>query len=304
MERTPAEISKLQELIYELTVEQVMSKGVVVCGPDDTMDEVKELMRINRVSGIPVVEGDKLVGLVSLERVIKTLEAGETDVAVHEKMTREVRTVSPREALVHTVDKFGRYKYGRFPVVDGDGRLVGILTKGDIVRGLLKALEVDYHQEESARHRASHLFEDVISDETTLVLRYRVVGRKDFKRGGEAASRLKRTLKMMGIRPNIVRRVGIAVYEAEMNVVIHADGGQIVAELEPRRLMVRAIDHGPGIADVEQALQPGFSTAPEWARELGFGAGMGLSNIQHCADELHLESVLGQGTDLEIIFNL
>jgi anti-sigma regulatory factor (Ser/Thr protein kinase) len=99
--------------------------------------------------------------------------------------------------------------------------------------------------------------------------------------------------------------VGVAAYEAEMNLVIHADGGgDMEVEIQPDRVYILALDHGPGIADITQALQPGFSTAPEWIREMGFGAGMGLLNIQHCTDEMKLESKPGVGTRLEMWFHI
>ncbi|HID90168.1 MAG TPA: serine/threonine protein kinase, partial [Anaerolineales bacterium] len=102
----------------------------------------------------------------------------------------------------------------------------------------------------------------------------------------------------------IVRRVAIASYEAEMNIVIYADEGEITAEVRPEQIRIVAADKGPGIPDIEKAMEPGFSTAPEWVRELGFGAGMGLPNIENCADEMNLESTVGVGTRLEILIYL
>ena len=122
--------------------------------------------------------------------------------------------------------------------------------------------------------------------------------------GGEASGKIKRALERLGAQPAVVRRVAVATYEAEINVMIHSHGGEIIAEVRPDRLRVTALDCGPGIEDVEKALQPGFSTAPDWIRELGFGAGMGVSNIKSCADEIHLHSEMGVGTRLEMIFHL
>ena len=102
----------------------------------------------------------------------------------------------------------------------------------------------------------------------------------------------------------MVRRVAVATYEAETNVIIHSQGGEIIAEIRPESMRITATDTGPGIADVAQAMQPGFSTAPDWIRELGFGAGMGLSNIKACADSMKLDSQVGVGTRLELIFKL
>jgi len=188
--------------------------------------------------------------------------------------------------------------------VDKEGKLVGILTRGDITQRLLKKLEIEYHEEEMRRYRASHIFEDVISDRTSIFLHYAIVAR-DFDHAGEASSKIKRALNRLGFSSQIVRRAAIAVYEAEMNIIIHTDaGGVIVVEVQPEQIVLGALDTGPGIPDVEQAMQPGFSTAPEWIREMGFGAGMGLSNIQRCADEMRLESPLGTRTSLEVVIYL
>lgn len=298
------EVTKLQELVYELRIEQVMTKKVITVSPDDSMRRLKEILRVNRISGAPVLRNGELVGIVSIEDLIKALEQGEIDAPVSQKMTTDVQTVFADETIMHALNKFGRFGFGRLPVVSRDGKLVGILTQGDIARGLLRQLEIDYHEEEIHRYRASHIFEDIVSDQTGLVLRYNVRAR-DFSHCGEAASKLKRALERLGAKPAVVRRIAVASYEAETNLVIHTTtGGQLTAEIQPEKIRIVAIDTGPGIPDVEKALQPGFSTAPDWIRELGFGAGMGLNNIKACADEMRLESKVGVGTRLQIVIKL
>src|SRR5690606_9773044 len=147
---------------------------------------------------------------------------------------------------------------------------------GDIIRGLLRRIEVNYREEEIHRYRASHIFKDIVSNRTSLLLRYQVKP-KDFAGGGSASSKIKRAIERLGGSPQIARRVGVAAYEAEMNLVIHTtDGGEILVEIQPDQVYIQTVDYGPGIPDVERALRPGFSTAPEWIREMGFGAGMGL----------------------------
>lgn len=303
MTEKPAELTRVQELVYELKIEQVMTKKVVTVTPQCSIRELKEILRVNRISGVPVLENGELVGIISLETLIRALEQGELDATVGEKMTRNVQTVCAEESVVSAVNLFARFGYGRFPVVDAQGKLVGIITQGDIVRGLLKQMEVQWHAEEIYRYRASHIFEDIESDQTGLLLRY-FVKAHDFARGGEASSKIKRALERLGANPRIVRRVAVAAYEAEMNVIIHSVGGEIIAEVRPERMRITVIDNGPGIPDIEKALQPGFSTAPDWIRELGFGAGMGLSNIKACADEMKLTSEVGVGTRLELGFKL
>jgi CBS domain-containing protein/anti-sigma regulatory factor (Ser/Thr protein kinase) len=298
------EVTKLQELVYELKIEQVMTRAVITVSPNDSVRDLKEIMRLKRISGTPVLRDGQLVGIISIEDLIKALESGEIDATVGDKMTTEVQTVFADETIMHAVNKFARLGFGRLIVVNREGKLVGILTQGDVARGLLRQLEVEYHEEEIHRYRASHIFEDIESDQSGLVLRYKVRA-KDFARCGEAASKLKRALERLGARPAEVRRVAVASYEAETNLVIHAEqGGELIAEVQPGSIRICAIDNGPGIPDVQKALQPGFSTAPDWIRELGFGAGMGLNNIQACADEMRLDSKMGVGTRLEITIQL
>ena len=302
-QRTAKEITKLQELAYELRVEQAMTKEVITVSPHSTMAEFSEMLRANRISGTPVVEDGRMIGIVSIEDLIKALAAGELGATVGEKMTSNPITLYADEPLVHAVSKFSRLRFGRFPVINREGDLAGIVTQGDIVRAMLKRLEVDYHEEEIHRYRASHIFEDIIADDIALVFGYRVVAR-DFSRAGEASSGLRKTLRRLGIHPQVIRRVAIATYEAEMNIVVFTDGGEIVAEVRPDRITIEALDKGPGIPDIEQAMRPGFSTAPVWVQEMGFGAGMGLPNIQACADEMNLESTIGIGTHLKVSIHL
>jgi len=300
---TSKEISKLHELAYELKIEQAMTREVITVSPHATMDEFREVLRANRISGTPVIEDRRMVGIVSIEDLIKALAVGQMNATVGEKMTPQPVTIYVDEPLVHAVSRFSRLQFGRFPVVNREGDLVGIITQGDIARAMLKRLEVDYHEEEIHRYRASHIFEDIIADDIALVFGYRVAS-GDINRAGEASSGLKQTLSRLGIHPQAIRRVAVATYEAEMNIVIFTDGGEIVAEVRPNRIRIEALDKGPGIPDIEQAMQPGFSTAPTWVQEMGFGAGMGLPNIQHCADEMKLESTVGVGTHLELVIYL
>jgi CBS domain-containing protein len=296
--------TKVQELIYELPIERVMKKDVITVAPETSITELKEVLRVNRISGVPVIEGGHLIGIISIEDLIKALEKGDIESPVRERMTTRPITVRENESVVEAVKKFAQYKVGRLLVVNHQGDLVGILTGGDITRGLLEAVSLNYHVEEISRYRARHLFEDIISDKTSLILRYKVIPR-DFKSGGRASSRLKRALDRLGAHPEDIRRVAISAYEAEMNLVIHADnGGELIAEIEPELIHISVVDQGPGIPDIERAMSLGFSTAPNWIRELGFGAGMGLGNIKKCSDSVRLESEVGVGTNLDIIINL
>ncbi len=123
-----------------------------------------------------------------------------------------------------------------------------------------------------------------------------VVPAGDFTRAGEASSSLKSSLKKMGVAPEIVRKVAISMYEGEINMVIHATGGIIDVVISPEEIVMILKDQGPGISNVELAMQAGYSTAPDNIRSLGFGAGMGLPNMKKYSDEFNIESAVGIGT--------
>ncbi len=118
---------------------------------------------------------------------------------------------------------------------------------------------------------------------------------------GEASSKIKRVLQQIGVRSDVVRRIAISSYEAEMNVIIHAYRGVLRAAIFPDRTELTIDDEGPGIADIDLAMQEGYSTAPDHIREMGFGAGMGLPNMLRCSDEFAIDSVAGEGTKIKIV---
>lgn len=126
----------------------------------------------------------------------------------------------------------------------------------------------------------------------------------EFISAGVASSKVKKTLKQLAIKPEIIRKISIAMYEAEINMVIHANGGFIDAEITPEHIYVVLQDEGPGIENLELAMQAGYSTASQQARDMGFGAGMGLPNMKRYADILHIETEVGKGTKVAITVEL
>ncbi len=138
----------------------------------------------------------------------------------------------------------------------------------------------------------------------TLVKLHYDIDAEDFSSAGEASSGVKKTMKSLGINPAVIKRVAIAMYEAEINAVIHADGGCADVTISPEKIEIVISDRGPGIPNIDQAMQEGWSTASETVRELGFGAGMGLPNMKRYTDEMHIESTVGVGTTVILIVNM
>jgi len=123
----------------------------------------------------------------------------------------------------------------------------------------------------------------------------------DFTQAGVASSEVKKVLKQLGIDGKTIKNIVIALYEAEVNVVAHAFSGKVEVEIDENKIVMRVSDEGPGIPDVELAMQPGFSTASKKVREMGFGAGMGLPNIKKNTDEMEIETQVGKGTVLKMV---
>ena len=127
---------------------------------------------------------------------------------------------------------------------------------------------------------------------------------EDFTRAGEASSDVKKKLKKLGVSPDVIRRVSIALYEGEINMVIHANGGTITIQIAEDKITMILDDKGPGIPDVEKAMQAGYSTAPDNVRNLGFGAGMGLPNMKKNTDTIDIDTRIGVGTKVTMTINL
>jgi CBS domain-containing protein/anti-sigma regulatory factor (Ser/Thr protein kinase) len=292
------DIGRVEELSYDLKISETMTSEVASVSPDTPLGDVLEILHLKRISGTPVQKDGKLVGVVSLEDIVQAMQKNDLAAPVSKYMSAKVISVGVYEPVVKAIEIFSEYLIGRLPVIDEKGKLVGI------TRGILTALQKDYKVEEIRRYRASHLFEDITSDRTSLILRYHIKAR-DYVNGGQASSHIKRALLRLGAGPQLARQCGIAIYEAEINLIIHSDhGGIIRVQIEPHRILMQTTDTGPGIPDVKLALQAGWSTATQEAREMGFGAGMGLVNIRRCVDRMDLESTVGKGTKLLMEINL
>jgi len=297
-----AEFDKTLEILLELKISDVMSKDIITISSDAKMSEVENILREKQISGLPVLDKDKLVGVISIEDLIHWLSSKTGDCAVSEMMTKNPKTMYSNQPLAHALKNFDQTGFGRFPIVDREnGKLLGIVTKGNIIQGTLKKLQSEYAEEEIRQYRASHIFDDITANFKELYLRYIIKG-KDFDLAGQASTNLKKNLKRLGIKPEVVRKIAIASYEAEINVVLYADGGDMEVRVTPEEIALIIRDFGPGIEDIEKAMQSGYTTSEPWVKELGFGAGMGLPNIKKCSDIMDIESTPGEGTILKLTF--
>ena len=293
----PLKVSVAQVLIYELRVREAMTRPPVTAGPGDSLRTIQNLMKTRRISGVPILQNGVPVGLVSIEDIINALDQGHVNDPAERWMTRNIVTLRDHFSLVRAVAEFDRHGFGRFPVLNSSGELVGVITRGDITTCLMQHLEK--RAEEVAAREAAQIPGHVQDPELTepVVLRAEVKA-GDYDSAGKVSQRMRQILRMRGVDPDIQRRAAIVAYEAETNIIIHSIGGDLSVAVTPGKVVIEATDRGPGIENIELAMQEGWSTAGPLARELGFGAGMGLPNIRKCSDKFEIHSEMGAGTRL------
>jgi CBS domain-containing protein len=287
-------ISVAQVLIYELRVRDAMSKPPVTALRGDSLRTIQQLMKQHKISGVPICTDGAVIGLVSIEDIITALDVGHINDPAEKWMTRQVVSIRDHFSLVRAVAEFERRGFGRFPVVDSADRLVGVLTRGDITNCLMHQLEK--RAEDALAHEAALLAARVSDDKAQRIVLRAPVRTGDYDSAGKISQRLRQILRDRAIEPEVRRRAAIVAYEAETNIIIHSLGGEIAVAIEPDKVVIDATDTGPGIEDISQAMQEGWSTAGRLPRELGFGAGMGLPNMQKCSDVFAVKSGTGQPT--------
>jgi len=287
--------SVVLELIHQLKVKDVMTTAVLTGKKSQTFRYVQALLRENKVAGIPIVEDHHLVGMVSTEDIINALEKGYIDSPVEERMTKNVISLQDDMPLSFAISYLNKYRYGRFPVLNKAQELTGILSSSDVIRTLL----IEMNREVL---RLEKLYKDA---ETNAVSMYSemefTTAHYDFELAGRASTEIKKALKQRNFDPKLIRRVAIASYELEINQVVHSNGGVMRCSILPDKVVLTASDTGPGIEDVSLALKEGYSTANEYVRSIGFGAGMGLANTKRVSDEFSIESALGKGTTVRSV---
>jgi len=308
MARTPAveknlnpgekrQVSFAQVLVFELRVRNAMTSPPITALPTDTMRSIQHLMKAHRISGVPILANEVLVGIVSIEDIINALDGGYINDPVEKRMSRKIVTLRDHFSLVRAVAEFDRHGYGRFPVLDANNRLVGIITRGDVTTCLMHHLE--RRAEEAIAKEAALAAVRAADEKAPRIVINADVKSGDFESAGKLSQRMREVLRARGVVPDIRRRAAIIAYEAETNIIIHSLGGHITATIDAKKVRIKAVDNGPGIENIELAMQEGWSTAGPLARELGFGAGMGLPNIKRCADKFSIQSELGIGTQLQ-----
>jgi CBS domain-containing protein len=306
------------ELLFRLKVKDVMTHPVLTATPSDGLRRIQDVMKKNHITGMPITDGkDTLLGIISMDDIVNALDNGWIGDEAGLHMTTKVIVLQDTMSLSFCVSYFNKYPYGRFPVLDGESRLVGIVTASDVISTLLVALNREVERLESVAF-SNAAFSNAApqgaqpphganggsaSADGERVIEFKTEP-FNFELAGQASTEIKKILKASGVDQAIARRVGIASYELEINQVVHSEGGVMRYFITPEKLVIEAVDRGPGIPDIGKAMTEGFSTASERVRALGFGAGMGLPNTKRVSDAFHIESTMGVGTTVRSTFNL
>ncbi len=301
-------LARYAAIFEDIKAGEIMSSNVVEISSEKKIAHAKELMKIKKISGIPVVDDKKqLVGIISIEDIIHALEFNKINDPIRKIMSTQVVTIHRDDSLAQVVDKFENYKYGRFPVVDDEKRVCGIISKEDILHGILEKFNLIYLHDQKRTSTLNTEYSAITGEKLEVEeanFHYAIDG-NDIDAAGTGAAMLKQFLSGKSFHSDIVRRVGVATYEAETNVVIHSRGqGDIYFFQDEDRFIVRVVDNGVGIEDLDKAMKEGYSTAPDYIRERGFGAGMGIANMKRFADKLVIISEKNAGTQVEMIFYL
>ena len=291
------------ERIYEIRVEKIMKTNIARVTPDTMMSDLKDAIKENNYACIPVLDGEKLIGQISIAEYVDWLTSDRKDVPIGEIMNTEYKTLHIDEPVITAIRELDQSGLRGLSVVDqSTKKFLGLICRCTMMEGVLAELDVSDKKEKS-EHKIDCLLKNIESESAVMTLTYNVE-EKSLEYGGEISSSIRADLYKLGLPRSIIRRTAIAAYEAEMNLLSYAGGGVFTLVLKADSLNMKIEDSGPGIPDVEKAMEPGYSTAPDWVRELGFGAGMGLQNIKNCSDNFIINSTVGKGTILNIDINM
>lgn len=289
--------SVILELIYKLKIKDVMTGALITADRTDTLRHIQALMRESYITGVPIAEDKRLLGIVSIDDIVTALDKGYIDDPAERRMTRNVIVLEDDMPLSFAISYLNKFRYGRFPVLNKNRELVGIITSKDVIRTLLVEMNREVLRLEKIQQKEAGI------PTSNSELQFQTT-KYDFEGAGHASTEIKKALKRLDLDPKLIRRIAIASYELEINQVVHSYGGTLSCSIRPDRVVITAADTGPGIEDVELALQEGWSTANEWIRSLGFGAGMGLANTKRVSDDFSIESAPGAGTTVRSVIHL
>ena len=300
-------LTLVNELIYEIKVKEAMSKKVIFFKENVTFREIQLKLKEKKISGVPIVDNiKKILGIISINDIITSFDKHYVDKKITNYMTRDVITIPQNISVVSAIRKLEKFGVGRLPVTESfhSKKIVGIITLSDILNRLLVEVQLIAEKVKDREAKNGKISEEMIKKITKKPLHFEVKG-DDFDNAGIVASITKKYFQNLGISKDIVRRIAIVCYEAEMNICLHSLGGSITIEVnDGNNAVIYAHDKGPGIPNIKLALKQGFTTASEKIRALGFGAGMGLPNIKRYADKSKIKSSLRTGTELKAIINL
>lgn len=288
----------IRDLITRMKVRDIMSTDLTIAAPDEKIKTAQEKMKRSGISGVPIVKDKRLVGLISVDDIINALAENRTDEKIATCMTKDLIILKDLMPLSIAINHFEKYTYRRFPVVNQDSELVGIITSRDVLMSLLFEInkEVDRLEDLLPASKSPH--------GTHIYYKKFPVKKFDMENAGSISSEIKKMCKNQGLDQRIIRKIGVSLYELEINLAIHSDGGSLSCTMSEDFFKIISKDRGPGIEDTEKVLEEGFSTANEWVRSLGFGAGMGLPNVKNLSDNFTIESRLGSGTKITTVINL
>jgi len=291
---------RIQELAGNLKIRDVMTRKVFAVTRSCTMRDVQTIMKSNAISGVPVIDNQHVVGLVSVHDIMNSYEQDWMQDSVADHMVTAVHTLIDEQPLSFAMSAFIKFPYRRFPIVDRQNQLVGMLTMRNINNALIRVLSNQLSAMETEQGQVSPLS----SSESCVFYRIYRLARYDFESGGKASAELREQLRARGVDPKVIRRAAVACYELEINIIAHSYGGTLALYIDNNRVRITANDFGPGIVDVDQAMTEGYSTANDWIRSQGFGAGMGLPNTKRLSDEFVIQSGVDMGTMIKSIVNL
>ena len=280
------------------------------------------------VGGVLITDktGKRLLGILTVANIMRAFEEGTIQETAGLHMTKNVVTLDAEMPLSFAVEMFDKYSFNMLPVLNDEKLIAGVITPRDIIMYLLssmneevakleesvkQALEESVKQAQSLIDKTAGADLEGFAQNKSRVLRY-VTIRNDFNTAGKISNEIKTVLKEMGIDKKTIRRISVAAYELEINQVVHSYGGEMIFIITPEKVEILAHDKGPGIEDVDKAMKEGFSTATDWVRSLGFGAGMGLPNSagmglpnsKRVSDLFIINSAKGQPTDVRAVIFL